>query len=393
MREVVVDTSLHLPDMFSIELDDSSLTFIDSDQLAIGNQVEISAQSAGESRATPLTKGVIVAIEPDFEEDNTSVTIRGYDKSHHLHRGRKTRVFQQVKDSDMVTRIAQECGVSVTIDSTNTVHEHVFQDTQTDMEVILGLSRRNGYFAYVENDHLYFKKASASRVQGPTLQYGEDLISFQARLTSADQVDESEVHGWDIKKKEAITSTKSSPIGTPTVNSVNHGGRMASSAYSSVSDIQEVIHSSNVDSSGEADVLAQAALNDKCQAFFQAEGTCLGNPAIRAGKEVQLQGLGTRFSGRYLVTRAVHRFDPSGYITDFEISGFSANTLRQLLSPRQSVNPYGVVTGIVTNVNDPDDMARIKVKFPTISDDLESNWARLASPMAGAERGIEFLPR
>jgi uncharacterized protein involved in type VI secretion and phage assembly len=37
-------------------------------------------------------------------------------------------------------------------------------------------------------------------------------------------------------------------------------------------------------------------------------------------------------------------------------------------------------------------MARVKVKYPTISDQLESNWARLLTPMAGAGRGIEFIP-
>lgn len=52
----------------------------------------------------------------------------------------------------------------------------------------------------------------------------------------------------------------------------------------------------------------------------------------------------------------------------------------------------GVVIGVVTNNEDPDGMGRIKVKFPWLSDEDESNWARVASPMAGKERGIYFLP-
>lgn len=52
----------------------------------------------------------------------------------------------------------------------------------------------------------------------------------------------------------------------------------------------------------------------------------------------------------------------------------------------------GVVIGIVTNNEDPDGMGRIKVKFPWLSDEDESNWARVASPMAGKERGMYFLP-
>lgn len=53
---------------------------------------------------------------------------------------------------------------------------------------------------------------------------------------------------------------------------------------------------------------------------------------------------------------------------------------------------YGVVIGIVTNNSDPENLARVKVKFPWLSGEDESNWARVASPMAGNERGITFLP-
>lgn len=53
---------------------------------------------------------------------------------------------------------------------------------------------------------------------------------------------------------------------------------------------------------------------------------------------------------------------------------------------------HGVVVGIVTNNKDPDGMGRVKVKIPRISEDDESNWARVVSFMAGKERGSFFLP-
>jgi uncharacterized protein involved in type VI secretion and phage assembly len=52
----------------------------------------------------------------------------------------------------------------------------------------------------------------------------------------------------------------------------------------------------------------------------------------------------------------------------------------------------GVVVGIVTNNQDPDEMGRVKVKFPWLSDEDESNWARVATPMAGKDRGLYLLP-
>lgn len=52
----------------------------------------------------------------------------------------------------------------------------------------------------------------------------------------------------------------------------------------------------------------------------------------------------------------------------------------------------GVVVGIVVNNKDPEKLGRIKVKIPRLSDDEESNWARIVSFMAGKERGAFFLP-
>ena len=53
---------------------------------------------------------------------------------------------------------------------------------------------------------------------------------------------------------------------------------------------------------------------------------------------------------------------------------------------------FGIVIGIVTNNQDPGKLGRVKVKFPWLSEEDESNWARVSTPMAGNNRGIYFLP-
>jgi uncharacterized protein involved in type VI secretion and phage assembly len=61
-------------------------------------------------------------------------------------------------------------------------------------------------------------------------------------------------------------------------------------------------------------------------------------------------------------------------------------------APHEQGRFFGVVIGIVTNNQDPDKMARVRVKFPWLSDDHESWWARIATPMAGSGRGMYFVP-
>jgi uncharacterized protein involved in type VI secretion and phage assembly len=58
----------------------------------------------------------------------------------------------------------------------------------------------------------------------------------------------------------------------------------------------------------------------------------------------------------------------------------------------QSNQFYGLTIGIVTNNKDEEGLARVKVKFPLLSDNDESFWARVVTPMAGEKCGIYFLP-
>jgi len=53
---------------------------------------------------------------------------------------------------------------------------------------------------------------------------------------------------------------------------------------------------------------------------------------------------------------------------------------------------YGVVTGVVVSIDDPDESGRVKVAFPWLKDDQESPWARVMTFMAGNDRGALFRP-
>ncbi|MCG6986100.1 MAG: hypothetical protein LJE61_12990, partial [Thiocapsa sp.] len=48
-------------------------------------------------------------------------------------------------------------------------------------------------------------------------------------------------------------------------------------------------------------------------------GSTIGDPRIRAGTVLQLEGLGEQFGGLYRVTSATHSLDSGGYRTSFEV--------------------------------------------------------------------------
>lgn len=64
----------------------------------------------------------------------------------------------------------------------------------------------------------------------------------------------------------------------------------------------------------------------------------------------------------------------------------------RLDAPMESGAIYGVVLAVVTNNKDDANQGRVKLRFPWLSDKDESFYARVASPMAGDKRGMQFLP-
>jgi uncharacterized protein involved in type VI secretion and phage assembly len=52
----------------------------------------------------------------------------------------------------------------------------------------------------------------------------------------------------------------------------------------------------------------------------------------------------------------------------------------------------GVVSGIVSSVDDPANLGRVQVQFDWMDGAPQSYWARVAAPMAGGKRGAFFMP-
>jgi phage protein D len=69
---------------------------------------------------------------------------------------------------------------------------------------------------------------------------------------------------------------------------------------------------------GEAQALVDAEFAQRCRMFVVADGVSEGNPNLRVGTYLKLNGLGPRFSNTYYTTSTVHHFDTQGgYETRF----------------------------------------------------------------------------
>jgi len=386
--EVTVEDSIHLPDYFAIRLHDPQLRWVDSDTLAAGKVVQISASGRQGSTTETLITGEITAAEPDFESDGVpALTIQGYDRSHRLHRGRKTRSFVQMTDSDIAERIAQEEGLRAEVDATRQVHDYVFQNNESNMAFLYARAVHIGCELYVQDRTLHF--CDRGDDDGPELDWGDNLRSFRPRLTTARQESEVVVRGWDPKRKREIVGRVTQGEGGPEIGESRSGSEVASEAFQK--DGKLLVVDRPVADQTEAEGLAQALFDELTSSFVKARGVASGDPRLRAGKMVTVSSVGDRFSGRYHITATTHRYRAEDYTTVFHVTGKHPRTLCHLLESQER-GEMGAVVGIVTNNDDPEGMGRVKVKYPWLAEDEESAWARVASFMAGKDRGAFFLP-
>ncbi len=76
-----------------------------------------------------------------------------------------------------------------------------------------------------------FLQAPQTEPQVPVLEWGKNLLDFQARMTTAQQVTEVTVRGWDPKTKKEIIGRATTPQDTPQVGESRSGGEAARQSF------------------------------------------------------------------------------------------------------------------------------------------------------------------
>jgi uncharacterized protein involved in type VI secretion and phage assembly len=408
LLQITVEESLHLPAMFTLIIHNSYIPTSDRSQnkpwrheelLNIGKKVKLGFTSSitQDSNFKQLIQekvlivGEITGMEVHFNESSEAhIVVRGYDVSHRLHKGRYNRSFLNTTDSQIVEKIAKEVGIQIgKIEPSGQIHKYVFQENQTNMEFLQERAARIGFELFITADKINFSKPKTQA--SLPLKWLDEISKFSIRVTSAEQVSSVEVRGWDYTNKQVITSTvKKEKQMTETGNKL---GSITSSAFRNLKAPKMIVVDKPVASKKEAETMAQALCDELGGEFVYADAKAEGNPEIRPGKLIALNGMGDRFNGEYYVTETRHFFHQRVYETEFSVRGLRAANLFTTLSAKKHLQPSEtLLVGIVTNNKDPQKWGRVKVKLPTMTEDHESEWARVVAVGAGKNRGFDCLP-
>jgi phage protein D len=319
--EAVVCQYVEGPSSFDISVnivgpENQQLKWIDDARVQPGNKVEIKLGYL--DRFETLIVGEITALHPRYSNaESARMQIQGFDKLHRLRRGRRTRTFIEVKDSQMAETIASEAGLTADAEDTGIVFNHVLQNNQSDLDFLLERARRIRYEVRASGEALVFRKAANHLDKVVTLEYNKTLKHFSPRLTTLGQVSELKVRAWNPANKEAVLGVARVGDEDSLMGGQESGPRIASAAFG---DTPAAVVDLPFATQTEADQVARALYNELALEFVSGEGEAVGNMAIQAGKTIEIKGLGRRFSGNYYVKKAEHRLSPkSGFTTRFQV--------------------------------------------------------------------------
>jgi phage protein D len=377
---------LRLPDVCTVELAYPRGDGVDRMPFEVGKRIEVRIGARDEMAPQTLFRGQIVTIEPEFGAGGCSVTVRAYDRSHLLHRSRMARTFQNQTASDIVSKIVKEAGLDARCDSSGEPYDYVQQVNETDWDFIWRLAERIGFEFVIDDQTAHFRRPVPDGAV--ELHWPETLRSFRPRVTAVQQVNEVTLLAHDPKTKQALEATATSP------NQIAQIGVARDAIVGAFQASTLHVATEPVKSKAEGDALAQALLDKLANGYVAAEGITPGNPRIRAGAKVSVTGVGEKFSGTYRVATSTHVLRGGGvYQTHFANS--AAHTIVGSIGADGSGPPsFGaqLVLGVVTNNDDPDDLGRVRVRYPALGPDAEGAWARIATTSAGSERGLLMLP-
>lgn len=400
--EGYVDDSRTLPDLFLLRFRDPDRVLLEQAGLKIGTEARLLARAGGDTAPKPLLEGVVTALEVELDESGTFTVVRGLDESHRLFRGRRVASYQNMTLADICGQVAQRAGLKPgPVDIAGPVLEHIAQPNITDWEFVRGLAEEAGAQAYVRDGQLHITKpaeaggapdASARADRDPlVLELGSNLLRCRAGVSAAEQVSEVEVRGWDVQAKQPLVGR--APAGSsPTLEL----GVTAAEVSAPFGEARFVVTDAAYGAQAQVDQAAKALAERIAGSFAELDAVIRGNPEVRAGSAVALNAVGAPFEGRYTVTTSRHVFDAvRGYETWITVSGQQERSVYGLTggSPAAASGSRcaGLVSGTVTDTQDPDGSGRVKVRFPWLSDEYASDWARTAQS-GGTGGGEAFIP-
>ncbi|MGB3464156.1 MAG: type VI secretion system tip protein VgrG [Cyclobacteriaceae bacterium] len=395
VHTITVDRNVNRVSYCELELLDGNVStedfpISDSDDFVPGSEVEILA--GYENKNSSVFKGIVTSQSIRITKDAGSVlVVTVKDKSIKMTVGRNNAYYTKTKDSDIISKLIEDHGLSADVSSTSAELKEIIQYYATDWDFMLARADINGMIVLTQDGKVSVKKPDEETSEVLTLNYGDDILEFEGELNSVNQLKSIKSASWDYSSQK-ITNGEA--------NTGNYDiGNVSSSKLSEVVGLSAYdLQTPSLLSSGELTAWSKALATKSEYAKITGYVKFQGSDQAYPGKIIELNGVGKRFTGKGFISGVTHEIHSGNWITTATI-GLSTEWFTAKVKT-ESPSASGLLPGIqglqigkVKQINeDPDNEFRVLIELPMITSGTDGVWARLAGFYASKEIGAFFYP-
>src|SRR5262249_40834800 len=186
----------------------------------------------------------------------------------------------------------------------------IVQYEQSALDLLAALTADAGLFFYLDRGTLRLTSL-AGQGDAIELKVGRDLSTARATASAEAMRRSTATKAWDVLHTEVVDA--SVLVARQDTNDMH---ALDATAFGDIG--RRILFNRVANDAGEAEALAQADLDRSAARDVIIEATAMGNPEIRPGRLVNIQGLSDAINGIYTVTVAEHAItEASGYLTTF----------------------------------------------------------------------------
>jgi Rhs element Vgr protein len=369
----------------SFELSDAA-TFVP------GAEISISA-GYGDDEA-PVFSGIVVRHSVKIDSDNNSrLVIECRDKATKMTIGRNNANYLQMTDSDIVSALISNAGLSASVTSTSTQYDELVQFYCSDWDFMLARADANGLLVNVDAGKVNVKAPNTSSSAVLSVAWGIDLISFDADIDARTQFTTVQASSWDPKQQLVVQGNAASPV------TLNQQGNLKGADLAKVaSPATYTLQTGATQPMATLTDWAKAAQQKAALARIRGRMSFRGSSAAVPDSLIEVNGVGARFNGSVYVSAIEQDFSAGNWTTHVEFGLLPDWHVERedVVAPLNGgllpgVN--GLQIGVVMKLDgDPEGGQRIQVKVPVLQAKTEGVWARLLQFYASNAFGAFFLP-
>jgi len=262
-----------------------------------------------------LFNGKIMGLEANYPDGETpEISVLAEDRFQDLRMTRRTRTFDDATDSQVFNQIANDHGLTPSVNVTGPSYKVLAQVNQSDLAFMRERARAIDAEVWMDGSTLH--AASRANRNGGNLRMarGDQLREFRVLADLALQRSSVSVNGWDVSSKSRLQHEASESAISSELNGDTSGVSILKSALGGRK--EALVHTVPLNSQ-EAQYEAEAFFKMSARRFLVGCGVAKTNTKLRAGATIDLQNLGPLFSGKYYVAEVRHRFDRKGLRTEF----------------------------------------------------------------------------